>query len=101
MILVFSASYYRPTEKEVLADYLKAVDVLTVNGDKQRLQKQVEELKQETKDSEYIIGGKLQEKEKEILLLNQRDSINADAIASLSDQLARVMQEIEALKKQR
>jgi integrase len=47
------------------------------------------------------IEAKLSEKEKEIQLLRQRDSMNTDAIASLSDQLAKVMQEIEILKKQR
>jgi|GEM_PF-5979110 FMN-dependent NADH-azoreductase len=31
MILVFQKSYYKPTEKEVLDDYLKAVDLLTIN----------------------------------------------------------------------
>ena len=29
-----SASYYKPTENEVLQDYLKAVDTLTINSDK-------------------------------------------------------------------
>jgi integrase len=46
------------------------------------------------------IEAKLSEKEKEIQLLRQRDSINTDAIAGLSDQLAKVMQEIEVLKRQ-
>jgi hypothetical protein len=46
------------------------------------------------------IEAKLSEKEKEIQLLRQRDSMNTDAIAGLSDQLAKVMQEIEVLKKQ-
>jgi hypothetical protein len=63
------------------------------------LQKQIIELEEKSKDNEYIIKGKLQEKEQEIQLLNQRDSINADAIATLSDQLAKVMQEIELMKK--
>jgi hypothetical protein len=44
--------------------------------------------------------GKLSEKEQEIQLLSQRDSMNADAIATLSDQLTKVMQEIELMKKQ-
>jgi integrase len=46
------------------------------------------------------IEAKLSEKEKEIQLLRQRDSMNTDAIATLSDQLTKVMQEIEVLKKQ-
>jgi integrase len=47
------------------------------------------------------IEAKLSEKEKEIQLLRQRDSMNTDAIAGLSDQLTKVMQEIEILKSQR
>lgn len=47
------------------------------------------------------IEAKLSEKEKEIQLLRQRDSMNTDAIASLSDQLANVIQEVENLKKQK
>jgi integrase len=47
------------------------------------------------------IESKLSEKEKEIQLLRQRDSLNTDAIATLSDKLAQVMQEIEIIKKQR
>jgi hypothetical protein len=46
-----SASYYKPTEREVIEDYLKAVDSLTINADKLILQKQVEELTEKTKDN--------------------------------------------------
>jgi hypothetical protein len=95
-----SASYYKPTEREVLEDYLKAVDLLTINSDKLILQKQVLELREKSKEENYIIKGKLSEKEKEIQLLAQRDTMNKDAIATLSDQLTKVMQEIEILKKQ-
>src|SRR5215469_15283898 len=61
-----SESYYRPTQQEVLQDYLKAVDNLTIGVDKAVLQKQVDRIKQETKDNEYVIRGKLQEKDEEI-----------------------------------
>jgi hypothetical protein len=61
-----SESYYKPTQQEVLEDYLKAVNNLTINGDKAILQKQVERIMQETKDNEHIIKGKLQEKDEEI-----------------------------------
>ena len=61
-----SESYYKPTLQEVLKDYLKAIDNLTIGVDKAVLQKQVELIKQETKDNEYIIKGKLQEKDEEI-----------------------------------
>ena len=61
-----SATYYKPTEHEVLEDYLKAVDLLTINSDKVILQKQVLELKEKSKDSDYIIKAKLQEREEQI-----------------------------------
>jgi integrase len=46
------------------------------------------------------IETKLSEKEKEIQLLCQRDSTNTDAIANLSDQVMKLMVEVQELKKQ-
>ena len=45
------------------------------------------------------IEAKLSEREKEIQLLRQRDSVNTDAIQNLSDQLMKVMAEVQELKK--
>ncbi len=67
-----SASYYKPKEKEVLEDYLKAVDLLTISNDKVVLGKQVAELTQKSKDNEYIIRGKLQEKDEEIKTMKEQ-----------------------------
>src|SRR5947209_1708838 len=39
-----SDSYYRATEQQLLEDYLKAVDMLSIDNDKLSLQKQVLEL---------------------------------------------------------
>ena len=36
-----SASYYKPTEQDVLEDYLKAIDLLTLNRYPKLLQKQI------------------------------------------------------------
>jgi hypothetical protein len=47
------------------------------------------------------IDAKLSEKEKEIQLLRQRDSVNIDAIANLSDQVMTLMTEVQQLKQQR
>jgi integrase len=44
------------------------------------------------------IESKLSEREKEIELLKQRDSMNTDAIASLSDKLGSVMQRLKELE---
>jgi hypothetical protein len=63
------ASYYKPTQSDVLADYLKAVDELTIvpdYHDKATLKKQVAALTEKSKEESYIIKGKLAEKEKEI-----------------------------------
>ena len=59
-------SYYKPTEKDVLADYLKAVDYLTIDYDKTTLKNQVAELTEKSKEDSYVIKSKLAEKEKEI-----------------------------------
>lgn len=59
--LGISQSYWRPTEQEVLEDYLKAVDLLSINGNEEKLSKQVQELKDRSKDNEYVLKGKLEE----------------------------------------
>lgn len=69
-----SPSYYRPQEKEVLADYLNAIDVLTISNDGMALKKQVAELQQQSKDNEYIMKGKMQEREGEMKALS--DQVN-------------------------
>ena len=54
-----SASYYKPTEREVLEDYLKAIPLLTINGENLVLQKQIQELAEKTKDNDYLLRAKL------------------------------------------
>ena len=94
-----SDSYYRATENEILDDYLKAMDLLTINDDKLTLQKQVAELTEKSKEENYIIKGKLSEKENEIQILRDHDSENSDAISTLSDQVMKLMAEVQELKK--
>ena len=55
-------SYYRPPEQELLNDYLSSVDLLTIQDDKTKLEKQIKELNKKSIDSEYIIEGRLREK---------------------------------------
>jgi integrase len=62
-------SYLKPTEQELLEDYKKAaVKLLTINADNysEDLQNQVTELTQKSEEQNYIIKGKLAEKEKEL-----------------------------------
>jgi hypothetical protein len=81
-----SDSYYRPTENDLLQDYLKCTYALTIQKDETILQEQVEELKEKSKDNEYVIKAKLQEKD--------------DAFMTLSDQVVKLMAEVQELKKQ-
>jgi hypothetical protein len=80
-----SDSYYRPTEKDLFDDYLKAIDLLTINGDRVTLQKQITELEEKSKDNEYIIKGKLQEKDRQIETLIKKQEQFEKVIQSLID----------------
>jgi len=60
-----SNSYYRPTDTELLDDYLKVSDLLII--DKQgKLQKELHKYEEKNQEETYIIKGKLQEREEEI-----------------------------------
>ncbi len=64
-------SYYRPTDTELLEDYLKVSDLLMI--DKQgKLQKELHKYEQKNQEETYIIKGKLQEREEEIKSLKQK-----------------------------
>jgi hypothetical protein len=93
-----SDSYYRATENELLEDYLKAVPLLTISSEN-RLQKNMENLVEQLKNDAGNMALQLNEKEKAIAILSERGSINEDAIANLSDQLAKLTEEMEMLKK--
>ena len=88
-----SASYYKPTENEVLEDYLKAVDLLTINNDKVILQKEVAELQQKSKDNEYIIRGKLQEKDEEMKTMKEQFNTMQSQLQTLISTLSYADQE--------
>jgi hypothetical protein len=62
-----SASYYKPNENEVLEDYLKAVESLTLCNNNVLLKKQLADLEQKSKHSENIIESRLQEKDSELM----------------------------------
>ena len=80
------SSYYCPTEREALDDYIKAIPLLTIVGNSSILQKQVEELAEITNNNDYLLKAKLQEK--------------GDALITLSDQVMKLLAEVQKLKKQ-
>jgi gas vesicle protein len=57
------------------------------------------ELTEKSKEENYVIKGKLSEKENEIQQLRDHDSENSDAISTLSDQVMKLMAEVQELKK--
>ena len=94
-----SASYYKPTEKEVMEDYLKAVSLLEIGNNSKKLEKKISELKQESKNSELLINARLFERNQEILNLKKKDQIKDNVIASISDQLLTITTKLEELEK--
>ena len=51
-----SESYYKPTEDEVLKDYLTAVDQLTISNESQIVRKEIVELQKRSTDNEHILN---------------------------------------------
>ncbi|MGH9974497.1 MAG: tyrosine-type recombinase/integrase, partial [Nitrososphaeraceae archaeon] len=70
-----SDSYYRPTESDLLDDFLKVVNQLMIN---------------ET--------HKLRAEAQEINKIKERETLNSDAISALSDQVMKLTSELEQMK---
>ena len=94
-----SNSYYRPTENELLEDYLKIVDLLSIDKET-KLQQQLNEYEERNNEETYIIKGKLQkEKDDEIIKLKKDYELTNDAFAALSDTVSKLVHEIDLMKK--
>jgi hypothetical protein len=89
-----SDSYYRITETELLEDYLKATELLTIN-ENSILQRQLTELSQ---SSSRMVNAELQKRDQEIKTIKEKELLSFDVISSLSDQILRLEKEIEHLK---
>jgi hypothetical protein len=77
-------SYYKPSEQELLKEYLLAVDMLTIH-DKTKHEKQLEELKDKSTDNENVIEGRLREKDVQIQALIKKQEKFELMIQSLID----------------
>ncbi|MDQ3968817.1 MAG: site-specific integrase, partial [Thermoproteota archaeon] len=93
------SSYFRPTKEEIYAEYKKAADLLTISEEK-HLRYEVEKLKTEVADVELMKKTYLDMKlvmeskdrelkatQQQLLSLHQRDEMNNDALAALSERL--------------
>ena len=67
-------SYYKPSEKELLEEYLKVIDLLTINSESIVLNKHIRKLEEKNKENEYVIKGKLHERDEEIKSLTDQFS---------------------------
>lgn len=83
--------YYRMPEGEILEDYLKAMDFLTIS-ENNILRERLSELSEKTS---RVIEEKLHNRDVE---LQAQDKLKADAIANLADHILKLQEEIEILK---
>ena len=91
-----SNSYYKPTENELLQDYLKSEDALTISQEKQ-LRHKVEKLKVESADIDIIKKSYLDMK---LVVESKNDEVSrlSDAVTLLSDRYNILLMEMERLK---
>ena len=69
-----SDSYYRATENELLDDYLKAANLLTLNSE-YKLQKQMEEVIEQSRNNDVSVKSQLYDKEHAINNLREKSTM--------------------------
>jgi hypothetical protein len=90
-------SYYRPSERELLDEYAKAVDFLTIS-EEDRLGREVLELKQKLTDEDYLRSC-LNEKEHALKESLEHDSMDVDSLANIVEEFWKLKREVEELKR--
>jgi hypothetical protein len=80
-----SGAYYKPTEKQILDDYLNAIDFLTIN-EEFKLNKKIQEMNTKNKYNEYLIKGKLQEKDEQIKTMQDQIQTIMNTLTLLVDE---------------
>lgn len=97
-----SKSYYRPTEQELLEDYKKVIDLdlLSINNSNQKqkkLEKEIIDLQEQSKDNEFIIKARLSEKDAQIKALQESIKFLSDTVnrALLADPANKIITSIE------
>jgi hypothetical protein len=93
-----SDSYYRITQAELLEDYLKAINYLTV-GREHRLEREISDIIDKSDNNLQHLRFEIQNREMEIITLKEKESSNSDAVATLSERVMELVKEIELLKK--
>jgi hypothetical protein len=97
--LQLDKNYFRPNfADDIVPEYLKALDLLTLD-ESNRLQRRLAELTLKNTDNEYLLRAKFAEKENEISILRQDNSLHSDAIIRLGDKIDQLMGRIHELEK--
>jgi hypothetical protein len=91
--------YFKPKQEELLEDYLKVIDLLTINNKQKILEKQIMELREKSRDNEYIIKTKLKEKDEQLHELKKNDKIKEEVLANLSDRLLFLTERIQEIER--
>ncbi len=76
--------YYRPTPNDLLEEFLKAVDLLTIN-EENRLRKKVEVLKAE-RDEIEMLKGRVQQKDDRVSVLEKQMQSLISALTNIKEQ---------------
>lgn len=92
-----SSSYYKPTEEELLNDYLKNVEHILINSE-DKTQKELKTLQEESKKFSDRYAFDMESKETMISSLKDRISIDDDAMSALSDRIFEISKELESIK---
>ena len=93
------SAYYKPQDEEILLEYLKAVDALTINNEN-KLKTHVKELTKKNNEKEYLLNVAMMQKDKEVEVLKKQDKIKEEALVRLSDQVMLLMKDMQSIKKQ-
>lgn len=88
--------YYKPKEEELLNDYMNAIELLTMDSDNIKLNIQLQDLLKTNQNNEYIIKGKLQEKDEQIKQLNAKYEQDFKEIKEdMNEQFVQIMKMIQ------
>jgi integrase len=87
--------YYKPKEEELLNDYLNAIELLTMDSDNIKLNKQIQDLLEKNQNNEYIIKGKLQEKDEEMNKIKKDAIDNESLLSKLSERISSLEKELK------
>jgi hypothetical protein len=78
---------------------MNAVDLLTINNDNRILQEQVQKLKEKNKDNEYVVKGKLEERDNDIQLMKEKYEQDMKAMREeMENRFEQILQKIDMRK---